>query len=217
MPSHRAAKRPRGGPAREPLTYLLGTRAKVDCLRVLAAAGAPVSQREVARRAGVQHRTAQLALDELVALGFLRRIEGGREFLVALDERHRLAPALRDLFQSEAVQFLELRRGLAGMAPGRGVLAAALFGSVARGDDTADSDLDVLLIATDETACSKALEGFAPGAQELEVTFGRRVRPIAYPLAKARRLWRQRKPPIAEAVRDGLVLRGPALRELLGD
>ncbi len=37
----------------EPLGVMLGTRAKISLLRVLTAQGAPLSQRELARRAGV--------------------------------------------------------------------------------------------------------------------------------------------------------------------
>src|SRR5688500_10950878 len=100
-------------PTREPLSYLLGTRAKVGCLRVLSLTSELLTQREVARRAGVQHRSAQLALDELVALGVVRRIEGGRDFLVGFNDAHALAARLRPAFSAEAEFFLALRQQLA--------------------------------------------------------------------------------------------------------
>src|SRR3990172_2055699 len=70
-------KHPSGSATREPLAFALGTPAKVSALRALAGAGEPLSQRDVARRAGVQHRSARLALDELVLLGIVFRPGGG--------------------------------------------------------------------------------------------------------------------------------------------
>src|SRR5687768_7453265 len=130
-------KRPAGGPAREPLSYHLGTRAKVSCLRVLCTSTGLLTQREVARRAGVQHRSAQLALDELVELGAVRRIEGGRDFLVGFNDGFALGAPLRQLFQAESEFFLWLRQQLARLvadAPRSArIISVVLFGSVARG------------------------------------------------------------------------------------
>ena len=60
---------PTSPPLHEPLGVVLGTRAKVDLLRVLTAGGAPLSQRELARRAGVTLRSAQAALADIERLG----------------------------------------------------------------------------------------------------------------------------------------------------
>ena len=213
-------KRPRGGPTREPLSYLFGTRAKVCCVRVLCAAGDPITQREVSRRAGVQHRSAQLALNELVAVGLVSRMEGGRDLLVRLNDEHHLASAVRSLFNAEAGQFLELRRRLVEIATGgarvRWIQSVVLFGSVARGDDTPDSDLDLLLIVADADARERLLERFDDAAPHFRAAFGCRVRPLAYTLAESRRRWRAHDPPLPDVARDGLVLFGPPLTDLLG-
>lgn len=97
---------------REPLSFAMGTRGKVGCLRVLALIPGPSTQRELARRARFQHRTVKLALEDLVACGVVARIEGSRDFLVSLNHEHRLAPTLRELFRQEAEHFLELRPDL---------------------------------------------------------------------------------------------------------
>ncbi|MEE8117120.1 MAG: nucleotidyltransferase domain-containing protein [Gemmatimonadales bacterium] len=220
MIPRRPGKRPQGGPTREPLSYLFGTRAKVSCVRVMCAAGDPITQREVARRAGVQHRSAQLALDELVAVGLVSRIEGGRDFLVRLNDEHHLGSAVRSLFNAEAAQFLELRRRLVEIATGgarvREIRSAVLFGSVARGDDRPDSDLDLLLIVADAGARERLLERFYAAVPHLHARFGCRVRPLAYTLAESRRCWRAHEPPLPDVARDGLVLFGPPLPDLLG-
>lgn len=197
----------------------LGTRAKVGCLRVLSLIREPVTQRELARRARFQHRSVQLALEELVVLGFVSRMEGGRDFLVQLNRHHRLAPAVEQLFRQEAEHFLELRSALvAEVAKGREsreVLSLALFGSMARAEDGLESDLDALVIASDARARDGALERIGSAGEKMLERFGVRVRPIGYTLSEARRLWRQGRSPLPEALRDGIVLRGPPLREIL--
>lgn len=214
-----SGKAPASSATREPLSYLLGTRAKVGCLRVLSLTAEPLSQREVARRAAVQHRSVQLALDELVALGLVRRIQGGRDFLVALSTEYYLGAAVRDLFRSESEFFLALRRQLTAMAteaPPRGRISSmALFGSMARGEDRPGSDLDLLLITADTAAQEAALARVGALSGETRKVYGYAVRPIAYTTVEARRRWRRREPPFPEIVRDHIVLVGPPLRELL--
>lgn len=219
MPRHRGVKRPTGSAVREPLSYALGTRAKVACLRILALTRQPITQRELARRAHLQHRSVQLALDELVALALVSRIEGGRDFLVSLNSAHRLAQPLGELFRREADHFLDLRSSivdLAGAGPRRGrPLAVVLFGSAARGADDAESDLDVLLIAPDEATRTTVLDRIQERAEEIRRRFGVRVKPVGYTVSEAHRLWRERGSPLQEVAQDGLVLSGTRIAELL--
>ncbi|MGQ0815370.1 MAG: nucleotidyltransferase domain-containing protein [Gemmatimonadota bacterium] len=212
-------KAPGASPVREPLSYLLGTRAKVACLRVLAASTELLTQREVARRAGVQHRSAQLALEDLTALGVARRIEGGRDFLVGFNNAYELGASLRAIFNAEAGFFLALRQRLARIATdaprGARITSLVLFGSVARGDDQPGSDLDLLVITRNADATEIALARINAAAEEIRTALGYMVRPIAYTVTDARSRWRRREPPFPEILSDHIVLAGPTLRELL--
>lgn len=202
---------------REPLAYALGTPAKIATLRVLAGAGQPLTQREVARRAGVQHRAVQRALDELVPLGIVTRLEGGRDYLVRLSDDHRLSASFRALFASEAEHFLDLRRALAeaaqGMARRTGLVNLVLFGSVARARDGVESDCDLLVVARDQRGLDAALAGLASVAPRLESSHGCRVRPIGYTLEDAIGRWRSGEAPFPGIRRDGLVVFGRPLED----
>lgn len=215
----RRARNQLGGPIREPLSYALSTRAKVSCLRVLSIASSGLTQREVARRAGVQHRSSQLALDDLVALGLVRRLQGGRDFNVSLNDDHRLSAVIRELFRSESEFFLALRSELAAAATDapRPVRPSSLilFGSVARGDDQLGSDLDLLLLAWTAAGIEPALVRIGQAAGRLRDRYGCELRPIAYTVAEARRRWRRREAPFPDIVRDHIVLVGPPLREVI--
>ncbi|MBU6364717.1 MAG: nucleotidyltransferase domain-containing protein [Gemmatimonadetes bacterium] len=205
-------------PLHAPLGVVLGTRAKVDLLRVLTAGGAPLSQRELARRAGVALRSAQAALADLCATGVARKLEGGRDHLTLLNERHRLAPALIALFRAEAEVPLGVRQALATLARGDGSppLGVYLFGSVARGEETVESDLDVLLVARNAAHRELLLERLLAGADTLAAEFGVTASPLAYTLGEARRGWKAGAAPWPDLARDVLPVLGPPLAELLG-
>lgn len=202
---------------RAPLAFALGTPAKVAALRALAGAGEPVTQRDLARRAGVQHRSIQLALNELVLLGIVHRQAGGRDYLVRLSEAHRLAAPLRALFDAEACHFVELRRRLAefahAIAPRAALSSVALFGSAARARDVLASDCDLLVVARTAAGVSRAIDAFSDAAVDIQRTFGCRLAPIGYARADAAKRWRAKSLPFNEIRRDALVLFGPPLDE----
>lgn len=93
---------------REPLDDILGTRGQLRILRALDHAGQPMSVRELARRAGIHLRGAQIAVDRLVGAGILERQGTGDRKLVGLRVEHPLVPALRGLFESERARFERL-------------------------------------------------------------------------------------------------------------
>lgn len=218
MVTQRRGKAPLGSLAREPLSYALGTRARVACLRLLSLTPGPLTQRELARRAGLQHRTSQLALDELVALGLVNRLQGGRDMLVSLNHDHYLA-GIAKLFLAESEFFLALRSDLVEAAIGAPRTARAssvvLFGSVARSDDRPGSDIDVLVITRTAADIAVVLSRLNDAGDRLRRRYGYALRPIAYALADARRRWRRRAQPLEGVMRDHVVLAGPPLRELL--
>lgn len=212
-----APRRPPAGPLRAPLSYVLGTPAKVALLRLLAPGGDPISQREAARRTGAQVRSAQRALDDLAALGVVARLAGGRDYLVRLNPEHRLAPALRMLFDAEADLFRTLRETLHAVATRHPPQPAALllFGSAARGDDRLDSDLDVLAVARTATEAEAVLERLAAAAAGIRTTFGAELRPLVLTVAELRRQWRTGGSLPRRAAADALVVAGRPLPELV--
>lgn len=218
-PMARRGKAPIGSVAREPLSYALGTRAKVACLRILSLTSAQVTQRELARRAGLQHRTSQLALAELVLLGLVRRVEGGRDMLVSLNTDHYLAVGVAELFLAESEFFLALRSELvsaAAAAPRNArPVSVVLFGSIARGDDRPSSDIDLLVLTAGAAATERVLSELERAGDRLRTRYGYVLRPIGYTLAEARRRWRRREPPLPDVMRDHVVLFGPPFRELV--
>lgn len=187
-------KNPVTGWIATPLDAILGTRAKVGVLRVLAASAVPLGYREVARRTGMAYRGIELAIKELVALGVLARTDGSRERLVALSPGHRLVPAIEALLRGEADLRPALRAELAVAARGigAGLLAAAILGGAARGDERIGEPLELLLLTDSADQAARARQAFERRSDELAVRYGVSLLVTAYDLATARRLWRTR-------------------------
>lgn len=211
-------KNPVSGWIASPLDAILSTRAKVGVLRVLARSSVPLGYREVARRTGMAYRGIELAIKDLVAVGLLDRIDGSRERLVALSRGHRLAPALEALLRAEADLRPALRAELAVLArgvQGAGLVAAAVLGAAARGEERIGDPLELLLLAETGDAADRAKRAFERRADELGLRYGVRLAVTAYDLATARRLWGTRTAAAERNVRGAEGLVGAPIAELL--
>lgn len=130
------------------LDDVLASRGHVRILRALDALpdGLGVSARDLARRAEVVHNRASEVLSALTELGVARVQRAGRADLYQLNRQHVLYPAIHALFDQETKVRAELERFLRGrLSKLKRVRGAFIFGSVARGDSRAGSDVDLAL------------------------------------------------------------------------
>jgi predicted nucleotidyltransferase len=129
---------------RRPLTVVTPTL-DGDVLGALARADAEFTGRELARHVG--HGSTEgirRAADRLVAQGVVSRRAAGAAHLYRLNREHLAAPWIEGLAGLRQQLIDRLRALLASWDETPRVVL--LFGSVARGQATADSDLDLLVI-----------------------------------------------------------------------
>ncbi len=86
---------------RAPLNHVLGTEANVRILRVLALAGTPLGQGELARRASLQPAGVRRVVASLARLGIIEAVGAGPRQQVRWRDEYPLAPLLRGLFKAE--------------------------------------------------------------------------------------------------------------------
>jgi predicted nucleotidyltransferase len=128
-----------------PLTDVMpGTRGAL--LQVLARLELPVTRRQLAVTAGVNAGHGSRVLEDLISVGLVTEMKVGRASLVSLNHDHLAAQGIAALAGLRGELISRLRERLAQWSDLRG---AWLFGSVARGQSRADSDIDVLIVAAD--------------------------------------------------------------------
>jgi predicted nucleotidyltransferase len=128
-----------------PLDSILGSTAKVDVLRTLYRAGHPLAGREIGRRAGVGSGHVSRVLRDLVATGVVEQWNHGSVNLYALRRvEHPVIEGMVGLFRAEDDRLRRVVESVA--ATDEAILAVIVFGSEARGDATAQSDTDLLVV-----------------------------------------------------------------------
>jgi predicted nucleotidyltransferase len=133
----------------EALDDVLSSRIKVRILRLFSRTKGSCSGREVARLIGYSHNPTIQALKELEAQGLLRRRSIGASYEYTLNEDHLLVSGvLMGAFDIERNALFEIVRIFEEQI-GRDFEAAIIFGSVARGEERLDSDVDILIIIKD--------------------------------------------------------------------
>lgn len=116
-----------------------------DVLAALARADIELSGRELARHVSYgSPEGIRRAADRLVGQGTVLRRSAGSAHLYRLNRDHLAAPWIEGLARLREQLIERLRAQLGGW--GRPAKVALLFGSVARGDATAGSDLDLFVV-----------------------------------------------------------------------
>jgi len=139
-------------------------------LGVLARTETEMTIRTAARLADVSAQQATVVVSRLVELGLVTRREAGSAALVALDRENDAASAvlvLAGLHHSTMERLADLAREIS-PAPA----SLVVFGSFARSEATAESDLDVLAVrapqvAADDEAWLDALGGWEHAARHV--------------------------------------------------
>lgn len=96
-------------PIKYPLNELIGTRAHVRLLRVMAnEVEGPLTAPDIAKRAGLTVPGAQKALGKLLMSGFISRVGGGRKHQYEIRRSDRLVQIIIELFQAEKNRYEQL-------------------------------------------------------------------------------------------------------------
>lgn len=201
-----------------PLDHVLTNQGKVRLLRALIPLSRPVSGREAAKLARLSQTPALRALDDLVTLGVLRRMEMPSQHLYEVNRAHQLVrEGLEPLFRAEQERIgrvLDALRAVLGQA-GDLVVSAAVFGSAARGQDSPGSDFDVLVVAKDRADVEQLHGWLAESIPRLEEEFGLDLSPVVLPLDQFRRMHRDGDPLISDVLRDARLIAGQRPEELV--
>ncbi|MGI0129459.1 MAG: nucleotidyltransferase family protein [Thermoplasmata archaeon] len=163
----------------DPLDDLLGSRARVRVLRALCnSPGREFSGRELSRLAHVSLTQTQSALEDFLRAGVVLRRAMGRSDQWSLETENRLLPRLIGLFRAEAPLLSNLRREIAASLRRVPVQRAVVFGSVARGEERSESDVDLLIEVANEDDERRALDALLDVRMQAIGRYGVSLHPL---------------------------------------
>lgn len=192
------------------LDDILGSRAKVSVLRALFKEDG-INGRELGRRAGLSARAAHVALSQLAEAGVVDERRVGRSHQFFLNRRRRLVSRIAALFAEESSAPARIGDAIGGILGPKACLSAAVFGSVARGEGTARSDLDLLVVVRGPSAALKARRRLEEAADGLMDEFGVRVSPYVVDAGEFSARFRKGDKLIRTMVREARVILGNPL------
>lgn len=168
--------------------------------------------RELARLTGTHAGTLGRELDKLVEAGLVLRSEQGNQVRFGANRAWPLFDDLAAIFRKTHGVAPALRAALTGL--GGGVELAWVFGSVARGGETAGSDIDLLVLG--EVGFADLVRTLYP----MQEILGREINPVLYSMADFRRRLQAGDPFVRELLgKPKLFVKGGKddIAELVGD
>jgi predicted nucleotidyltransferase len=183
-------------------------------LDVLARTTAELNLGTVARLAGVSPAQASRVLPRLVALGVVERRDVPPASLYRLVRENLMAQAVIDLvdIRGRTIDRLRVLAGAIRPAPA----SLVLFGSLARGEADADSDIDVLVVRRSDVGedDERWIRTLGDWLVEARRAAGNPVNHLEVGAADVPSRLRSRKPLWRDVQRDGVLLYGSGLAQL---
>jgi predicted nucleotidyltransferase len=195
---------------------VVGGALEGEVLSVLAGTTRPLTGRQIARLASHgSDRGVRLALNRLAEQGLVDTVEAPPAVLYSLNRDHIAAPIALELAGLRAELFRRLRSALGDwqVPP----LHASMFGSAARGEGDASSDIDLLVVRpanvdSEDRAWRNQLHELAAAVERWT---GNHAGIAEVAEDELSQLARQRPPIADELERDAITLAGPEARRLL--
>ena len=194
------------------MELLFGAYRKRSLSELLLHPGVSYHVRELARRTGTSAGTLHKELKRLAQAGLLLRQTQGNQVRYQANRDCPVFPELASLFRKTTGLVDVLADALAPLA--EGVDLAFVFGSLARGDETATSDIDLYIVG--KAGFGEVVKALHP-AQDL---LRREINPVIHTPAEVKRLARTKGAFLRDILaKPTLLIRGSAndLAKLAGD
>ncbi len=197
------------------LDAILGRRSKVKVLRFLVGGEGERGGREIARCVGLSHPIVHRSLQELAAYGLIMSRRAGGAILYRANPDHWLVKELLGpLFSKERDALHALGTFILKRLRVRDA-SLILFGSVGRGEERPDSDVDLLVVLPDGRRKERTEAEVLAVASDVSRVFGNRLASIVLTRVEFRERFLRRERWIRSVLKEGRVIAGKPLTELV--
>lgn len=204
---------------RDPLNSILDRKGKVRILRFLCRKGGEWTGRRLAAELGLNPATTHRMLKELHRETILDFRRMGANSVYSLRDRHYLVQELlRPLYDREAQAQDQLLGLICKSLDSRlkaQVATAALYGSVARGEERPTSDIDLVVLVKSQRNRLKVRQALEPLWEVVAERFGNTLNLYLNTVREAQEKHRRRLPLFKSILRDHRLVFGTPLEEVL--
>jgi len=157
----------------------LGNKIALSTLRVLVHyKGKIFTIRRLAQDAGASHPEVSATLEELEKFGIVQIQPVGRAHQISLNEKsYVLNEIIEPILRAEEKTLAKVISILKDHLNTKKITSSVIFGSVSRGEEKEDSDIDVLVVSDD---FDHATEAIANASEDVALAFHTRVSPIIF-------------------------------------
>jgi len=199
-----------------PLDEIIGQLSKVKILRFLINSQAQLNGREIAKNVGLSHVNVHAALKDLSRQGIVNIRSVGRSNIYWLNEEHFLVKCiLRPIFEKEARTFHLLSKLILKEIKPPLPLSIILFGSFAKGDASADSDIDIAFIYPDHKNKSSIARELNEAEKKITLLFGNHLACVPIKVGDLRKRFKRNEKFIKEIVQTGKIIYGRSMSEII--
>lgn len=193
------------------LDEVFSTWSNIAVMRTLRYSADGMTGRAIAKEAGMTPKAALSALTHLESLGLVKRIRGGRDHIFTLNRESILIKnSILPLFESED-RYREEIKGEITNALKKLCVSLYVFGSVARGEETAASDYDLCIVYDGAAVPEKLEESVYELSGRLLQKFGITLAPFYISTSEFKKRVQSKKPPLAGIAAEGILLWGEQL------
>lgn len=200
---------------KHPLDTILGQRSKIRILRLISFEQGQLTVREIARRINLTVPNVSRALKELEIEGIVISQQTGKSTPYSLNKKHYLANnVILPMFKKEMNSKKELVKFLKRKLS-QPIESFILFGSLARKQEEAISDIDMLFVIADKFDKKLIEKEILAQNADIIYCFGNSISPIVMTISEFLSKTKKKDPLLSEILKEGEVLDGKIISQLL--
>jgi predicted nucleotidyltransferase len=141
---------------------------------------AGMSEREISSLVGISHMTVNRVLRDLEQWNFVSYERVGRAHVWKINQQSYIHDALsfiRNAFESAQSPFEKLKKDILEYLPKKYLIKVVLFGSIAKNEEAADSDIDIFILVKNKEAAQPLEESIEKLSIHCLEKFGNRLSP----------------------------------------
>ena len=195
------------------LEHLFTSPGIIAVLRQLDLRKVGITGREIARLSGITHRSALKALDNLEALKIVQRQIAGKAYYFTINRSNYLYHnVIGPIFKAERELTFKIITKIEN-ALGKYSESIIIFGSVARKEETYESDFDLCIVYIKNRRTIERQINLL--RDELYDLFGISLAPFLITVSDFKIRAKKNKPPINEIIKEGNVISGNSVKRII--